>query len=139
MNDDRVKQRSAGFPKGTLSDAKVQELNEIREAIMSRARRTVDPNGTGFDAVMMSDDSSFFNTDEDDPRDWLEWGERFLSIVSLVSQRVSLAIASAGFAIAGATMIGTERGGSLGLVSMAVAGVFGAWFAAVTAMGARRR
>ena len=139
MKDNRVKQRTANFPKGNLSDSQIQELNEIREAIMSRARRTVDPDGTGFDAFMLSDDGSFFNTDDGDPLDWLDWGERFISTISLVSQRVSLAIASAGFAIAGATIVGTERGGSLGLASMAVAGVFGVWFAAVTAMGVRKR
>jgi hypothetical protein len=180
MKDD-VEQQATGFPTGHLSDAKIQELNEIRKKIKSRARRTVDPYGSGFDAVMRtddggfikkkpeveeryrekiksrarrtvdplgtgfdafmqsSDDGGFFNTDEEDLRDWLDWAERFTTILSLVSQRVSLAIASAGFAIAGANMVGTDRGGSLGLASLAVAGVFGVWYAAVTASGAKRR
>jgi hypothetical protein len=99
---------------------------------MAKTRTTIDPDGTGFDAMMQgSDDGGFFGfTEEQQFHEWLDWAERFINIISLVSQRVSLAVASAGFAIAGATMVGTERAAGLGQVSLVVAVAFAVWFAA---------
>jgi hypothetical protein len=48
-------------------------------------------------------------------------------VILLASQRVGLAIAAAGFALAGANMI--EKAPMLGQVSMGAAGVFGVWLA----------
>jgi hypothetical protein len=122
-----------GFPTGNLSEAKIEELNKIREAILANARRKVDPEGRGFDAQMMasSDDGGFFPSTDD----WFDWRDRFINVLSLVSQRVSLAVLSAGFAIAGANMVGTERAGSWGQASLAVAGVFAAWSVVANLMG----
>lgn len=132
MNQDRANRKAAGFPTEGLSDSKIEELNRIREAIMERARQTVDPEGTGFDAVMMaSDDGSFFNTDEEDPRDWMNW---LINVISLASQRVSLAVASAGFAIAGSVMAGNDRTAGWGQAGLAVAVIFAVWLVAVNVM-----
>ena len=80
---------------------------------------------------MTTDDGSFFGvTEEEQFRDWLDWADRFVSAVLLASQRVSLAIAAAGFAIAGANMI--EKAPTLGYLSMGAAAVFGVWIAIAT-------
>jgi hypothetical protein len=138
MKKHRSNLDSFGLPLGVLSDAQMQELHKKRKEIIANARRTVDPDQTGFDAVMMSDDSNFFDS-TDDPafRDWLDWAERMISMVSIVSQRVSLAIASAGFAMAGATLAGSERTAGLGQVSMTVAGIFAIWFTVANIRGSR--
>ncbi len=87
---------------------------------------------------MATDDGSFFGvTEEQQFLDWLDWGERFVSVISLASQRVSLAIAAGGFAIAGSNMI--EKVPMLGYVSMGAAGVFGVWLAVASAMGVGAR
>ena len=85
---------------------------------------------------MGSDDSSFFGiTEERQFLDWLDWGDRFLSVISLASQRVSLAVAAGGFAIAGSNIMGTSP--MLGQLSMGVAGVFAVWFGISNVTGAK--
>jgi len=87
---------------------------------------------------MATDDGSFFGaTEEEQFRDWLDWGERFVDVVSLASQRVSLAIAAGGFAVAGSNMI--ERAPMLGYLSMGAAGVFGIWIAVASLTKVARR
>ncbi len=87
---------------------------------------------------MATDDGSFFGaTEEQQFLDWLDWGDRFVSVIALASQRVSLAIAAGGFAIAGSNMI--ERTPTLGYASMAAAGVFGVWIAVASVMGVGAR
>lgn len=89
---------------------------------------------------MGTDDSSFFGpTEEQGFLDWLDWGDRFLSVILLVSQRVSLAVAASGFAVAGANLVGNERTVGMGQLSLGVAGVFAVWFAAVNIAGVRAR
>ena len=81
---------------------------------------------------MTTDDGSFFGTTEDQEfRDWLDWAERFVSAVLLASQRVGLAIAAGGFAIAGSSMI--DKAPTLGYLSLGAAGVFGVWIAVASA------
>jgi len=84
-----------------------------------------------------TDDSSFFG-ETDDYRDWLDWGEDFVSAVLIGSQRIGLAITAAGFAIAGSNMI--EGAPALGQASLGAAGVFGLWVAvaSVKSVGAIR-
>jgi hypothetical protein len=87
---------------------------------------------------MATDDGSFFGvTEEQQFLDWLDWGERFVSVIALASQRVSLAIAAGGFAIAGSNMV--EKAPALGYASLAAASVFGIWIAAVSVMGVGAR
>jgi len=77
---------------------------------------------------MATDDGGFFgSTEEEQFGDWLDWAERFMSAILLASQRVSLAIAAGGFAIAGSNMI--EKAPLLGQLSIGAAGVFGVWIA----------
>ena len=85
---------------------------------------------------MTTDDGSFFGvTEEQQFNDWLDWAERFVSAVLLASQRVSLAIAAGGFAIAGSNMI--EKAPILGYLSMGAAGVFGVWIAVASSKRVR--
>jgi hypothetical protein len=87
---------------------------------------------------MPTDDGSFFGvTEEEQFRDWLDWGERFVDAVLLASQRVSLAIAAGGFAVAGSNMI--EKAPMLGYLSMGAAGVFGVWIAVASLTRVARR
>jgi hypothetical protein len=75
---------------------------------------------------MATDDGSFFGvTEEQQFKDWLDWAESFVAAVLLASQRVSLAIAGVGFAIAGSNMI--EKAPILGYASLGFAGVFAVW------------
>lgn len=85
---------------------------------------------------MATDDGSFF-TDEQEFGDWLDWGERLVSAILLASQRLSLAIAAPGFAIAGAIMI--DKAPMLGRLSLGVAVVFVVWAVVANAMGVRTR
>lgn len=125
---------------GKLSKASIEEIYKIRKAIKERARQKVDPAGIGFDAVMMAtDDGDFFGvTEEEQFQDWLDWAEQIVSVISLVSQRIGLAIISGGMAIAGSTMVSNERSMGLGLASLAISALFAVWFAAANLMGVRR-
>jgi hypothetical protein len=87
---------------------------------------------------MTDDDSDFFGiTEEEQFRDWLDWGEQLVAVISLASQRLGLAIAAGGFAVAGANMI--EKAPMLGQVSLGVAGVFGIWLAVASLRGVAAR
>lgn len=89
MSSDSKSARRYRFPTEHLSEADFQRLDGIREAIVANARRSVDPEGHGFDVMMMaSDDGSFFSSD-----DWVEdWRDRFINVLSLVARRISLAV-----------------------------------------------
>jgi len=83
---------------------------------------------------MVTDDGDFFGvTEEQEFQDWLDWAEQLVTVISIASQRVSLAIAAGGFAFAGATLIGKSE--TLGQLSLGVAGVFAIWLAVATAKG----
>jgi hypothetical protein len=87
---------------------------------------------------MPTDDGGFFGvTEEEQFHDWLDWGERFVDVVSLASQRVSLAIAAGGFALAGSNLI--EKAPMLGYASLGAAGVFGIWIAVASLTKVARR
>lgn len=85
---------------------------------------------------MTTDDSEFFGpTEEEQFGDWLHWAEQLVNTILLASQRTGLAIAAAGFAIAGANMMHYAR--TLGVVSLVVAAVFGLWAGLASAKGVR--
>ena len=85
---------------------------------------------------MPTDDGSFFGeTEEQQFADWLHWAEQFVSAILLASQRVSLAIAAGGFAIAGSIII--EKAPILGQLSMGAAGLFGVWIAVASLQGVK--
>lgn len=83
----------------------------------------------------MVTDDFFGTTDEEDLRDWLDWAERLVSALLLVAQRISLAVAAGGLAIAGATMI--DRAPRLGQVSLGAAAVFTVWFVVASVSSVR--
>jgi hypothetical protein len=87
---------------------------------------------------MATDDGDFFGeTEEEQFADWLHWAERLVEAILLMSQRVSLAIAAGGFAIAGSHMI--DKAPMLGQVSLGAAGLFGVWFIVANAMSVTTR
>jgi len=135
MNDDCGTERGIRAPTGNLADEKLDELARVRHAIVANARRTVDPDGTGFDATMQSsDDGSFFFTD-----DWfVAWGDRVINVLSVITQRISLAVLSAGFAIAGANMINTAPSVGYGRASLVASGLLGGWVVVAGLLGTRR-
>lgn len=75
----------------------------------------------------LTDETEFFGHTDDDYRDWWDWAELLVAVISLASQRLGLAIAAGGFAIAGSNMI--EKDPMLGRVSLGVAGLFAIGFA----------
>jgi len=87
---------------------------------------------------MTTDDGNFFGiTEEEQFKDWLDWADRLVAVISLSSQRVSLAIAAGGFAIAGANLI--DKAPMLGQVSIGVAFVFAIWIAIASMKGVAAR
>lgn len=72
---------------------------------------------------MSTDDGSFFPQQGDD-------FDRYIDVISVASRRVSLAVLSAGFAYAGASMVGAETTSLYGRVSLGLAVLFGVWTAA---------
>lgn len=87
---------------------------------------------------MATDDGGFFgSTEEEQFRDWLDWAAQFIYTISLASQRVSLALAAGGFAIAGSNLI--DKAPRFGQLSLGAAAVFGVWFAVANLMGVASR
>jgi hypothetical protein len=124
------------FPTVRLSEADFQRLDRVREGILEKARRTVDPEGTGFDMMMQgSDDGSFFGPTEDPLLD--DWRDRMIDVISIASRRVSLAVLATGFAIAGATMVGGGTTSGFGQASLVLSGVFTIWATAANLFGLR--
>lgn len=74
----------------------------------------------------MSDDFGGFRPTDDWGTDWWTWVERLVRVISEASIRIGAAVISAGFAVAGSSMIGRQDG--LANVSLGVAGVFAVWF-----------
>jgi len=87
---------------------------------------------------MVTDDGDFFGvTEEEQFRDWLDWAERLVDVIALASQRLGLAIAAGGFAVAGAQMVGKVA--MLGEASLVAAGVFGVWVLVASARSVAKR
>ncbi len=68
---------------------------------------------------MATDDGSFFPQGDD--------FDRYIDVISLVSRRVSLAVLSAGFAVAGASLVGANTASLYGRVGLGLAVLLGAW------------
>jgi hypothetical protein len=77
-----------------------------------------------------SDDGSFFSTD-----DYVSWRDRLNEVILVASRRISLAILSIGFAIAGANLMGQADTSGYGLTSLIASGAFGIWAAAANLFG----
>jgi hypothetical protein len=124
------------FPTSHLSEADFQNLDQVREKIMADAQRTVDPEGKGFDATMMGSDDGSFGVFTDESA-WDDWRDRITDLASIASRRVSMSVLSAGFAMSGSNMLGTEANTGYGLGCFAMSGLFTIW--AVTANLAKPR
>jgi len=137
MKPFKLVSRKSLSPYGTLSEEQVKKIYAIRDEIMRQARLKVDPNQTGFDAQMQgTGDGDFFGvTEEQQFEDWLDWAENFLNVISRVSQRVSLAVVTGAFAIAGSIMAGSPRTETAGFAALGLAGAFAVWFAVSVVSG----
>ena len=120
-----------------LSTLSAEEIHRLRDAILERTRKTVDPNGTGFEMHMMSD--VMFNTDDMAITDWWTWVERVFPIISEAATRIGLAVIAAGGVMASAQMFATEAGSRYAGLTLTVSAGFGLWFAASAVLAAMRR
>jgi hypothetical protein len=120
------------FRSTRLSEADFESLDRLRETIVEKARRTVDPEATGFD-MKASDDGGFFPTGDD----FDDWRDRYLEVILVASRRISLAVLSLGFAIAGASLMNGNNTSGYGQISLAAAGIFAIWTAAANIFGSR--
>ena len=75
------------------------------------------------ESFMGTDDGSFLPVREEDI-------DRFIDVISLSSRRVSLAVMSAGFALAGASMVAANNASLYGRVGLGLAVLLGGWAAA---------
>ena len=113
-----------------------EERLRIRKALLARARKTVDPGQTGFDAVMATDDPDFFPTDEGD---YLDLIDPVINVLFNGAVRVSIAIIAAGGAIASSHMFGSTAGSAYAVPTLLVSVAFAAWFVVSSVAGAGRR
>jgi hypothetical protein len=124
-----------------LSELTADEMRQLREQIMARARQFVDPNGIGFDALMQdaSDDGDpYFTTDDVTFRDWWDWVQQIVRVIGEGSTRVGLGVMAAGGAIAASHLYTTESGSRYGGIALGVSAVFAAWFVVSAALSAVR-
>src|ERR1700693_5675423 len=92
-----------------MSKLSVEELLQLKEAILARARHTVDAQNTGFNPIMMATNGNGSDT-QDGEFDWWTWSEEVISLISQISQQVSLGILTAGTAVASAGLFSSQLG-----------------------------
>jgi hypothetical protein len=127
--------RPEGLDLSTLS---ADEIHRLRDAIVDRARKAVDPQGTGFDMRMMATDDGGFDTDDVTFADWWTWVERMATVISEAATRVGLALIVAGGAIAASHLYGSADGGRYAGLTLGVSGVFALWFVVSAIVSAMR-
>jgi hypothetical protein len=134
-SDEPAPFRPQGLDLSTLS---ADEIHQLRDAIVDRARQTVDPHGTGFDMRMMGTDDDLFTTDDMTMADWWTWVERVATAVSEGATRVGIGVIAAGGAIAASHMFGSPEGSRYASLTLGVSGAFALWFVASAAISATR-
>jgi len=123
-----------------LSKLSTDEIHKLKDAILERARKTVDPAGTGFDMLMMTtDDGDFFPTDDITIKDWWNWIERVINVISVASTRLGVGVIAAGGAIAASHMFGSEGGSHYARITLGVSAVFALWFVVSAGLAVIRR
>jgi hypothetical protein len=104
-----------------LSKLTIEQLQELKDAILARAGRQVGPQG--FDPVMQESDGG---------SNWWDWIEQIVDELSwavfIAARFISLAIISVGAAITGAQLYASERGSAYAGAALIVGAVFGVWF-----------
>jgi hypothetical protein len=126
-NDD---QRHAFRPEEMdLSQLSMEQLRELKDAIVARASDRVGPEG--FNPMMMATTTgSLFDTSDwvTNPADWLINVIRTIYVlINIATRRVGLAIASSGFALAASQLYSTNAGAQYGGVALTLSAVFAVW------------
>jgi hypothetical protein len=122
-----------------LSKMSQEELDKLRDMVMERARNTMDPNGLGLDVLMQTtDDSSWFSTDDVSFRDWMDWVQQTIRVISDSATRIGAGILAAGGAVAASNLYATEAGSRFAGATLALSAAFGLWFVA-SAVGSALR
>jgi hypothetical protein len=122
-----------------LSKISPAELSQLREKIMADARRTVDPRGTRFDPVMLTDDEMFFRTDDVEFMDWWDWVEQGVRTIGDGFTRLALGVTAGGLAIAASHMYGTNEGSRFAGPTLLASGLMVVWLLVATGAAMRRR
>jgi hypothetical protein len=112
-----------------LTQLSGEEILQLRDSIMARARRTVDPDERGFDPLMMSEEGSdFFGSEDLSSRFGWNWNIQVVDAFSRASRRLGLAVISAGTAIAASNMFASPAAAPFARITLALSAIFGAWF-----------
>jgi hypothetical protein len=121
-----------------LSQLSMEQLRELKDAIVARASDRVGPEG--FNPIMMATTSGDLFGSIDwftDPEDWLINVARIIyTLINIASRRVGLAIASSGAALAASHLYTTEAGSRYAGAALGAAAVFGVWMLADMARSA---
>jgi hypothetical protein len=121
-----------------MSKLTVEELLQLKDAILARARRTVDAQGTGFNPIMMASGDSSSNTQDGELPDWWQWIEDATEILAQISQQVSLAVLAGATAIAGGILYNSQSGERYAGATLAVAAVLGVSYVVTSLVYAAR-
>ena len=129
-SDNRDRPNSFRPEEMDLSQLSVEQLRELKDAIVARAHQRVGPEG--FNPIMMATTKGdLFGSTEDwleDPRDWVILVSRIIYVrINVATRRMSLALAAGGAALAGSHLYSVEAGARYGGISLLVAAGFAAW------------
>jgi hypothetical protein len=129
MGTDNAENRPPPASAADPTQRSAEDVFALRDAIMDRARRQVDPGNTGFDPRMSIES---FPTDDMLFRDWWDWVERIVKYILVAATRVTLGIITAGGVIGAAQLYGTPAGSQYAGITLGISALFGAWFVVST-------
>lgn len=104
-----------------LSKMSVEQLSELKEAIMARAGEKVGPEG--FNPIMMQtggDIDSFSAVSQ--PWDYL------IQVLNMSFRRIALSLTTVGLGLTAANLYGTQAGAAYGPAALVAAGASAVWF-----------
>jgi hypothetical protein len=129
MSNDKTDARHPFRPEEMdLNQLTIEELSELKDSIMARARESIGP--AGFNPIMMDTGDGGNPMDwYTDPPDWFtDFMDSLVQVVNLASRRLSLAIMTVGMGVIGVTAGGTERGNAYGTIALGATAALGVWF-----------
>ena len=103
-----------------LSELTIEQLTELRNAIVAKARKRVGPEG--FEPLMMATEDTNWWDYLSDPAD------RIARAINIASQRISLAVLTFGLGLTSAGLYNSQRGANYAGIALAGAGISAAWF-----------
>jgi len=112
-----------------LSKLTMEQLRELKDAIVARASDRVGPEG--FNPIMQGTDdfsgwASFTGDPFTDPRSWwINVAQFVYTLINVASRRVGLAIAFSGAALAASHLYTTDAGSRYGGAMLGAAALFG--------------